>query len=135
MVPITYSALSLACAAGTGCGLARLKVWVVIPISLILMLIAIAIALGAYSHLTWGGIALNVFCALIALQISYLTGSALSQAPQDRPISIRIPERKELLHAAQTAIGKELRVYFRPLPLNDLSPQLLNELALLEGAE
>ena len=133
MVPITYSALSLACAAGTGCGLARLKVWVVIPISLILMLIAIA--LGAYSHRTWGGIALNVFCALIALQISYLTGSALSQAPQDRPISIRIPERKELLHAAQTAIGKELRVYFRPLPLNDLFPQLLNELALLEGAE
>jgi len=131
MVPTTYTVLSLACLAGAGFGLAQLKVWAVVPTSLIFMLIAVTF--GAYSDLTWGRVALIIFCVLSTLQISYLIGSALSEAPQAQRISDRIPERQELIHAAQGAIGEELRAYFLPLPLNDMSSELLNRLALFEG--
>jgi len=131
MVPTTYTVLSLACLAGTGIGLAQLKVWAVVPTSLIFMLIVVTF--GAYSDLTWGRIALIIFCVLSTLQISYLIGSALSEAPQAQRISDRMPERQELIHAAQVAIGEELRAYFLPLPLHDMSSELLNRLAPLEG--
>ena len=91
----------------------------------------IGVTLGAYSEITLGKIALVTFCFLTTLQISYLIGSALAEVPQAQRLSDRIPERRELLRTAQTAIGGELRAYFQPLPLNDVSPQLRNKLALL----
>jgi hypothetical protein len=131
MALTTYAVLLLGCAAGTGFGLVRLKVWAVVPSSLVFMLVAVTF--GAYSHLAWSRIALIIFCVLTTFQISYLIGSALSEAPQAQRIPDRIPERQELLHAAQTAIGEELRAYFLPSPLNDMPSELLNRLALLEG--
>jgi hypothetical protein len=104
-------------ASGAACGLARLKVWAVIPASTIFAMIAVV--LGFYLGLTGGRIVLVVFAVLMLLQVAYLIGAVLSDAPTRRQVSHRLPVERELLWTAQMAIADELRVYFAP-PLDDV---------------
>jgi hypothetical protein len=121
--------LSLACAAGAGCGLARLRVWPIIPISIIFVLISTV--LGTYLDLRLGRIALIAFAVLTLLQVSYLVGSALSEAPRRHWASRPALPKRELIHAVQASIADELRSYFKT-PSDDVHPRLRNKLALLE---
>lgn len=122
--------LSLACVAGAACGLARLKVWAIIPASTIFSLIVVI--LGSYLGLRWGRIALTVFSVLMLLQVSYLVGAVLSDAPKPQRVSGHVPPKQELFRTVRTAIAQELRVHFELVPFDDVPPQLRNKLALLE---
>jgi hypothetical protein len=122
--------LSLACAAGLACGLTRLKALALISATIIFSLLA-AVG-GAFLNLGLGRTAIVLFCVIMLLQVSYLIGAALSDAPKPKRISIHIPPKHELFRSVQTAIAQELRVYFEPPPLDDVPPQLRNKLALLE---
>jgi hypothetical protein len=91
---------------GAGCGLARVKLWVLIPATLLLTIIAVSMGWTAGS--SWSAIALTAIVGSTSLQWSYLIGTALSDASKRR--ASRVPVRQaDLLHAIQSAIGRELK--------------------------
>lgn len=97
-------------ATGLALGRARLKVLALIPAAIVLSVTA-AIA-GVVSGLQWGTIALTVIAAATMLQCSYLIEGLHSEAPSPRATP-RTRLRSDVIHAAQFAIGDQLRTQFQ----------------------
>jgi hypothetical protein len=117
-------------ASGLALGLARLKVWALIPATIILSLTA-AIG-GIVFSLRGGMIALAVVAGATILQSSYLIGGLLSETPNRR--AARASLRLDLIRAAQSAIGEELRTEFRaPRDLPRHLQTRMNQLAVRYG--
>ena len=125
-----WAILWLAFATGAALGLARRKVWTLFPAIIISSVIVVLVGSGL--GLRWGEIAFLLVGVVTLVQVAYLIGTVLSESPRRSHISDHLPDEEELLRIVRTSIADELPGYFVP-PLNDLTPQLRNKLALLEA--
>jgi hypothetical protein len=123
-----WLALLLISSSATGVALAlvRLRVFALIPATIIFSLITTigCVVIG----LQWGAIAFTVIANAAMLQSSYLIAGLVSEASTTRAVS-RTNLRTDLIHAAQLAIGEELRIHFQtphdvPSPLRTRIEQL-----------
>jgi hypothetical protein len=123
-----WLALLLISSSATGLALAlvQLRVFALIPATIIFSLITTigCVVIG----LQWGAIAFTVIANATILQSSYLIAGLLSEASTTRAVG-RTNLHTNLIHAAQLAIGEELRIHFQtphdlPSPLRTRIEQL-----------